>query len=194
MFVTYSGVVVDPANVRIDQINLIDIAHHLTNINRFGGALEFDHHYSVAEHSLLLTEYVIFELGNPNWFEIAKYALMHDASEYILGDINSGLKAYLHDYKKLESKLSFTIQEKYNIRVIYEDVVKSLDKRILLNEVRALREHHYQLFRTEGLLPLEIDSLAINDDDYGIYQPGTVRKQVVYDKFLEMCKYLKIED
>lgn len=194
MFITYSGIEIDIKNLQLAQINLIDIAYHLTNENRYGRALPFDTHYSVAEHSILLCEYVIAEIDRPDYLDIAKYALFHDASEYLLGDIPTDLKKLLPDYIKLESDVMFKILEKYDISVKYTDLVGALDKRMLLDEVSALTPHRLHYFREKGRQKLGIENVAVNDDDYGVYTPGTVPKIVVYNRFLELCESLGIYD
>jgi uncharacterized protein len=193
MYLTFSGILINPANVDPKDINLIDIAHHLTNECRYGRALPFDIHYSVAEHSLLLAKYMLDTYKDK---ELAKCALMHDASEYILGDIPTGLKVSLPDYKKLESDLTFKIYEKYDISVKHDLFVSICDKAILINEVLALTPHNIKKFTYNGDIRarLDIKHLAVNDGNYGIYKPGKVPKQVVYQCFLDMCELLGIRD
>ncbi len=191
MLCTFSGIDVDPTNLRAEDVNLIDIAHHLTNHNRNCGAFPFDIHYSVAEHSILLAQYV---LDNTKDREAAAYALMHDASEAYLGDVNSDLKRALPDYVELEEAATRVIMSKYGIWTIYGEFVSGLDKRIFLNEVRVLTPERLHKYRRKGLELLSIKNLAVNDDDYGTYRPGTVPKQVVNDNFLRMCELLGIGD
>lgn len=79
---TYTGLMVDPLHLSIQDIRLEDIAHALSNLCRFTGHVrEF---YSVAEHSVWVSHLV------PEW--AAKYALIHDASEAYLQDIPRPLK------------------------------------------------------------------------------------------------------
>lgn len=199
MFATYSGLLVDPVDVKTGDINLIDIAHHLTNISRYGGALPFDLHYSVAEHSILLTNYFI-DQGTMDAKSLATAALLHDASEAYLGDVVSGLKPTLVEYKKIEAKLQQQIYEKYGVFTNKEidEIVSFADKSIVLNEVMVLTPAKYQLFKRKkrniDLIPLKMGACVINDADYGCFKPGTVPKQVVNDLFLEMCVLLGVKD
>lgn len=62
----------DPANICIE-----DIAHHLANVNRFGGSIYMP--YSVAQHSVIMSR-----ICPP---ELALECLLHDAEEAYLGDI-----------------------------------------------------------------------------------------------------------
>lgn len=185
-YATYSGVLIDPGDIKPEQINLIDITHHLTNENRFGRALPFDIHYSVAEHSMYLAAYVYKTTES---IELARCALMHDAAEAYLGDITTGLKRYLHDYKVLESKLDFTIHEKYNISVKHHDYISSLDKRIIMDEIRCLRPEFYHIYQKKGRQPLGLYDMALRD-----HPAGKVPKQVVYETFLKLCELWDIKD
>ncbi|QRF55780.1 hypothetical protein [Variovorax paradoxus] len=72
-------------------IDIEDIAHHLAMINRFGGATLRP--YSDAEHSLLCSEIAQREGAAPilQWL-----ALMHDAHEFVTGDMSSPIKRVIN--------------------------------------------------------------------------------------------------
>lgn len=93
---TYTGVAVDPGNPRPEDVRLEDIARHLAKEQRFGGAVHLEH-YSVAEHSVLVSRLV----RPPN----AILGLFHDAAEAYLKDIPTPVKLLLGDvYKDLERR------------------------------------------------------------------------------------------
>jgi hypothetical protein len=75
------------------------IAHHLAQINRYAGALELP--FSVAQHSVLVCE--IFRRRNPGL--PAVYALLHDAPEYVWGDMirpaQEALEAYFPGFRRV---------------------------------------------------------------------------------------------
>lgn len=79
---TYSGLLVDPLHLSIQDIRLEDIAHALSNLCRFTGHVK--RFYSVAEHSVRCSWYA------HSW--AARDALMHDASEAYLQDLPSPIK------------------------------------------------------------------------------------------------------
>lgn len=135
-----SGQRVDASRLDFTQINLQDIAHHLTSINRFGGALPLDQHYSVAQHSILLAKYA-YEKGQ---VEAARGCLMHDATEAYLGDILGPLKPLLSDYLKIENELMALIVDKYKLNML--EIVTVYDKCILLDEALAFFPDRYQDF------------------------------------------------
>ena len=79
----------DPTAV---DVEIEDIAHGLAFVARWNGQTKGDFPYSVAEHSLLVEK--IFTNLNPNID--AKWqlmALLHDAPEYVIGDMISPVKA-----------------------------------------------------------------------------------------------------
>src|SRR5690606_27855882 len=86
----------DPSPV---DIEIEDIAHGLARVARWNGQTRGDHAFSVAEHSLTV-ETIVGRLEpqlEPRW-RLA--ALLHDAPEYVIGDMISPFKAALGvDYK-----------------------------------------------------------------------------------------------
>jgi uncharacterized protein len=111
---TYTGQYVDLLEPRLDTISILDIAHALSQISRFGGhTLRF---YSVAQHCLLASHVV------PAQYRLQ--ALLHDAAEAYLGDMVQPLKAmptsgYYRDY---ESLLQARIYEKFGLGMAQEDL------------------------------------------------------------------------
>jgi phage pi2 protein 07 len=113
---TYHGLEFDFVDPKPEQVCIEDIAHALSNICRFTG--HTPNHYSVAEHSILVSYYV--EPQN------RLLALLHDASEAYLGDVASPLKQLLPEYKKLEEKVANVIFEALGVDIVtnkaYNDV------------------------------------------------------------------------
>lgn len=91
---TASGRQYFPAAPRAEDINVWDIAHHLSRICRYTGAVRVEH-YSVAEHSVHVSR-----TGDQR---LAYVKLMHDWPEFALQDVNSPLKNSLPDYKRIEA-------------------------------------------------------------------------------------------
>jgi hypothetical protein len=185
--VTYTGRIIDLSSIKEFDICLVDIAHHLANKCRYGGALRFEYHYSVAQHSILLCEYILKEYKDNN---LAKIALLHDASEYLLDDLLSGLKPLLPDYQKLEEQLFFQIYEKYKVNLTiydYEKIIKVLDKRILLDETKEFLPNHYKVIKETYK---HLDSLGVKV----VNECCNVCMLEIEMKFLTLCKKLGIED
>ena len=187
-FITYSGKQFNLKNINADDICLEDIAHHLTNINRYGGAMKLGVKYSVAQHSILLCEYARDELNMP---ELARELLMHDATEAYLGDIVKGLKNLLPEYERLETNLSIIIRDKYSIpyspfRAFWASL---LDRRILLNESKRFTPNHYELFKET--LPGYEPILATPKNQLFL---GIDLSWFIKRKFLQLCKEFDIKD
>src|SRR5271165_7548492 len=81
---TYTGRVMYPLDPRPEEINIIDIAHALSNLCRFTGHVRT--FYSVAEHSVRVSQHC-----DP---KDALWGLLHDASEAYLADMSRPMKRY----------------------------------------------------------------------------------------------------
>lgn len=99
-----------PADVAIE-----DIAHGLARVARWNGQTTGEHALSVAQHSLVV-EGVAAD-RNPGWpaqWRLA--ALLHDAPEYVIGDLISPFKAAVGlDYKAFELKLLDAIHRAFAV-------------------------------------------------------------------------------
>jgi uncharacterized protein len=97
------------------DIEVEDIAHGLAFVARWNGQTHGDWPYSVAEHSLLVEE--IFTRQNPGiaprW-QLA--ALLHDAPEYVIGDMISPVKAAIGaQYGELDSRLTAAVHLRFGL-------------------------------------------------------------------------------
>ena len=102
----------DPTPV---DIEIEDIAHGLAFVARWNGQTHGDHAYSVAEHSLLVED--LFTAMNPGvairW-QLA--ALLHDAPEYVIGDMISPVKAAVGpDYRALDERLTTAVHLRFGL-------------------------------------------------------------------------------
>jgi hypothetical protein len=111
----------DPAPL---DIEVEDIAHGLAFVARWNGQTRGDWPYSVAEHSLLVEE--IFSRRTPG--EAAQWrlaALLHDAPEYVLGDMISPVKAAIGDgYGELDARLSAAVHLRFGLPAVLPAPVK----------------------------------------------------------------------
>lgn len=97
------------------DIEIEDIAHGLAFVARWNGQTEGDFAYSVAEHSLLVEK--IFTRSEPKapvkW-QLA--ALLHDAPEYVIGDMISPVKAAVGPgYGALDDRLTAAIHIRFGL-------------------------------------------------------------------------------
>jgi hypothetical protein len=116
----------DPTPV---DIEISDIAHGLAFVARWNGQTLGDWPYSVAEHSLLVEE--IFALANPG--QPARWrlaALLHDAPEYVIGDMISPVKSAVGAaYGELDQRLAAAVHLRFGLPAILPDKVKAAIKR-----------------------------------------------------------------
>ncbi|MBU1211120.1 MAG: HD family hydrolase [Alphaproteobacteria bacterium] len=99
-----------PADIEIE-----DIAHGLARVARWNGQTLGDHALSVAQH-VLIVESIAAE-RNPRWqAEWRLAALLHDAAEYVVGDLISPFKNAIGlDYKSFEIRLLQAIHRRFNL-------------------------------------------------------------------------------
>ncbi|MBY5971640.1 HD family hydrolase [Ferrimonas balearica] len=97
------------------DIEVEDIAHGLAFVARWNGQTKGDFAYSVAEHSLLVEALFrrMWPAAKPA--ELLT-ALLHDAPEYVIGDMISPVKAAVGpDYGKLDERLTAAIHIRFGL-------------------------------------------------------------------------------
>ncbi|MBK5933928.1 hypothetical protein C8N32_10424 [Rhodovulum imhoffii] len=102
----------DPTPV---DIEVEDIAHGLAFVARWNGQTEGDYPYSVAEHSLLVEQiFARIVPQAPAKWRLA--ALLHDAPEYVIGDMISPVKAAVGpEYGALDARLAAAIHIRFGL-------------------------------------------------------------------------------
>lgn len=115
----------DPTPV---DIEISDIAHGLAFVARWNGQTRGDWAYSVAEHSLLVEE--IHRRAQPDCdprWHLA--ALLHDAPEYVIGDMISPVKAALgQEYGEMDARLTAAIHLRFGLPAQLPKTVKAAIK------------------------------------------------------------------
>ena len=119
-----SGRILDLLDPTPMDIEIEDIAHGLAFVARWNGQTRGDFAYSVAEHSLLVEE--IFGRLNPDapvkW-RLA--ALLHDAPEYVIGDMISPVKAAVGPgYGLLDERLTAAVHLRFGLPSVIPPPVK----------------------------------------------------------------------
>lgn len=110
------------------DIEIEDIAHGLARVARWNGQTVGEHAFSVAQHSVVVEEIVAHIQPDiePRW-RLA--ALLHDASEYVIGDMISPFKAALGvDYKLFEERLETAIHVRFGLPAKTPAPIKKLIK------------------------------------------------------------------
>lgn len=110
------------------DIEIEDIAQGLARVARWNGQTLGDHGFSVAQHSLVVEEIAVHVQPDlePRW-RLA--ALLHDAPEYVIGDMISPFKAALGlDYRRFEDRLESAIHLRFGLPAKLSAEVKALIK------------------------------------------------------------------
>ena len=114
------------------DIEIEDIAHGLARVARWNGQTNGVNAFSVAQHSILV-EHLVGELRPKGPRPLRLAALLHDAAEYVIGDLISPFKAAVGiDYKALEKRLAGAIHVRFGLpaELAADDValIKRADK------------------------------------------------------------------
>lgn len=111
------------------DIEISDIAHGLARVARWNGQTHGDHAFSVAQHALCVETISVHLAPDlpPVW---RLYALLHDASEYVMGDLISPFKAAVGaHYKTFENRLDTAVRIRFGIPPHVPAEIKRLIKR-----------------------------------------------------------------
>ncbi|MDC7675111.1 HD family hydrolase [Asticcacaulis machinosus] len=115
----------DPAAI---DIEIEDIALGLARVARWNGQTLGDHGFSVAQHSLIVEDicaHIVPDL-EAKW---RLMALLHDAPEYVIGDMISPFKAALgFDYRRFEDHLEQAIHIRFGLPALMPKEIKVLIK------------------------------------------------------------------
>ena len=103
---------IDPSPL---DVEIGDIAHGLARVARWNGQTKGPEIFSVAQHSLLV-EALFARAPPPPSGKARLVALLHDAPEYVIGDMISPFKAAVGgDYSRVEARLSRAIFVRFGL-------------------------------------------------------------------------------
>jgi hypothetical protein len=110
------------------DIEIEDIAHGLARVARWNGQTNGTHIYSVAQHCLLVE--AVARLRTPRLDNSRRLAiLLHDAPEYVIGDMISPFKAVIGDaYKAVERRLLTAIHRRFGLPAQWAPELEALLK------------------------------------------------------------------
>jgi predicted protein tyrosine phosphatase/5'-deoxynucleotidase YfbR-like HD superfamily hydrolase len=96
------------------DVEMEDIAHGLARVARWNGQTEGAHIFSVAQHSLLVETIARHRSQLDRQGRLA--VLLHDAPEYVIGDMISPFKAVIgNNYKEVEARLLAAIYLRFGL-------------------------------------------------------------------------------
>jgi len=151
------------------DVEVGDIAHGLARVARWNGQTDGAHIFSVAQHTLLVDV-----VARARWPSLDRKArleiLLHDAPEYVIGDLISPFKAALAlDYRAFEAKLLAAIHVRFGLPAELPPhitkLIKRADKIAAYYEATALagfsREEARRFFgQPRGLSPPLVNTLS----------------------------------
>lgn len=148
-FQSLNGKKIYPLDPRVEDVDLDEVAHGLSNICRFGGQIR--RFYSVAQHSVYVSRCVAETVPG---FALA--ALLHDAPEAYLGDVIRPLKrggAVTQAWLDAEDSWAVVIGEALGLDIgNLPPEVKVADDRVLMAERRDLLAQPPEAWRERGYL------------------------------------------
>ncbi|MEP9371082.1 HD family hydrolase [Mesorhizobium sp. KR1-2] len=111
------------------DVEISDIAHGLARVARWNGQTGGDHAFSVAQHSLLVEAIFSRQAKNPSPDDQLA-ALLHDAPEYVIGDMISPFKSVVGGgYKQVEQRLQHAIHVRFSLAPEIDEKLKKQIKR-----------------------------------------------------------------
>jgi hypothetical protein len=122
---TATGAAFDLRFIEPATISLLDIAHHLAQINRFTGACKRP--YSVAEHSLLVCDLLEqFGITDP---AVRLAGLMHDAHEAYTTDLSSPMKQLIGKPWQIEEKrIQYAVLKRFRLLTAFTSGRLEIDR------------------------------------------------------------------
>lgn len=170
------------------DIEIEDIAHGLARVARWNGQTHGDHIFSVAQHTLL-TEEVARRRTGGNDRRLALALLLHDAPEYVIGDMISPFKVVIGGaYKAVERRLLDAIHLRFGLaRDLPAEIVaviKAADRGAAFLEATTLAgfgaAEARRFFGPRPTLPAAIER------DYLTPWPAETAKQRFLQRFTEL--------
>jgi 5'-deoxynucleotidase YfbR-like HD superfamily hydrolase len=111
------------------DVEIEDIAHGLARVARWNGQTHGDHAFSVAQHCVLVEDLALRlePILAPKW---RLTVLLHDAPEYVIGDMISPFKAVVGGgYKAVEARLEAAIHLRFGLPATIPAPIRTLTKR-----------------------------------------------------------------
>lgn len=150
---TYTGREFFPLEPRASDIDPIDVAHALSMKCRYTGHVS--DYYSVAEHCILIHDFLL-DGGDR---ELARWGLMHDASEAYLPDVAGPIKAHIVGFAEIEDRVLRAVAARFDLPWPIPAEVHHLDKLLYWREREALLKDVpwvYQDTGSYGAMRLEL--------------------------------------
>ncbi|RYE10596.1 MAG: HD family hydrolase [Hyphomicrobiales bacterium] len=179
--------ILDPSPV---DVELTDIAHGLARVARWNGQTAGDYPFSVAQHSVLVLE-IFTGMAPASGPRDRLYALLHDAPEYVMGDIISPFKAAMGgNYKDVENRLLGAVHLHFALNAeapaALQRQIKKADRQAAYHEAVNLAgfdvEEARKFFGEPGLAAFELEGFE------QLMRPWPTRE--AHDRFVDAVDML----
>lgn len=148
------------------DVEIEDIARGLARVARWNGQTSGDHAFSVAEHSVVVENLYDQIYPNANVSE-RMTALLHDAAEYVIGDMISPFKAVLgNDYKAVEARLDEAVNRRFGLPAKTPPRLKKRIKRcdVICAWFEATQIAGFTVEEANGLFIMPPDGVTVTID------------------------------
>jgi 5'-deoxynucleotidase YfbR-like HD superfamily hydrolase len=178
--------IIDPHAI---DIEIEDIALGLSRVARWNGQTLGDHAFSVAQHSLLV-ESICGHLAPSLSAKDRLTALLHDAPEYVIGDMISPFKTVLGDgYKAFETHLEQAIFLSFGLSATPSAALKALIKRgdhcsAYFEATQLAGFTHIEAEKLFGTKPKSFDVTLVS-------KPSTIAKNEFMHRFMTLLDSTK---
>lgn len=110
------------------DVEIEDIAHGLARVARWNGQTVGEHAFSVAQHCVVVEDIALrYEPALPPRHRLA--VLLHDAPEYVIGDMISPFKAVIGGaYREVEARLQGAIHLRFGLPAVLPEALVKLTK------------------------------------------------------------------
>jgi 5'-deoxynucleotidase YfbR-like HD superfamily hydrolase len=155
---TYTGKKLYILDPQPEAICIEDIAHSLARTVRYRGHIKDGVWYCVGEHSIHVANVAASHKGpyKKTRAQVMR-AFMHDAVEAYMGDIPSPIKASIPELRAAERDIEHVIMAKYGLQLHKPDWLDAIDKRIIVDERRAVMSPTDNVWLIDNLNPLGVD-------------------------------------
>jgi uncharacterized protein len=157
----------DPSDIEIE-----DIAHGLARVARWNGQTKGEHAFSVAQHSLLVEEIAGRLMADATVSTTKRWqlaALLHDAPEYVVGDLISPFKAAIgYDYKAFELRLLDAVHRRFGLPERLPEPVAALIKQA--DGIAA----YFEATNLAGFSVDEADAIFGRPSSIGAWRPAAL--------------------
>jgi 5'-nucleotidase len=170
------------------DIEIEDIAHGLARVARWNGQTEGPHIFSVAQHSLLVETIARARVQIDHRHRRA--VLLHDAPEYVIGDMISPFKAIIGDsYKSVEARLLAAIHLRFGLPPVLPAALTAMIK------AADRGAAYFEATRLAGFAPAEAKKFfgrppkfsAVIERDYLTPWPADIAERRYLDRFAKLA-------